>query len=127
MGGGGSSPYNSRLHLICLQLPFLRNLDVTHCCKVVGVALLSQSKQPMSLPSRFSQSPLRTHCHASPLSSNELQRKRGEETLAAVGWTGCIKILESDLWPVSIASSRQTALCKLRPFRHLYPPFWCNR
>lgn len=64
-------------------------------------------------PSRRSQRfPLCPRCHARALTSDELQTKRGEETLAAVGGTGCIKILESDLWPTSIASSRQTVLCK---------------
>lgn len=87
--------------------------------------LMPTQTEPVSLPSRFQQSPLHTHRHASPLGSNELQRKQGEETLAPVGWTRCIKILERDLWPVSTASSRQTALCKQRAF-HLHPPGWYN-
>lgn len=123
----GGNPYNSRLHLICLQLPLSRNLDVTHCCKVTGVALLSQSKQRPRLCQADSSNPHYAHIVMRRRSAQmSYKRKQGEETLAAVGWTGCIKILESDLWPMSIAGSRQTALCKQRPFRHLYPPFWYN-
>lgn len=83
--------------------------------------------EAVSLLRWFWQSPLRTHCHASSLGSNELQRNQGEDTLAAVGWTECIKILESDLWPMSVSSSRQTTLCKQRPHRRLYPPICFNR
>lgn len=57
----GASPYNWKLHLICLQLPFPRNLDVTHCCKVMGVALLSQSRQRLCLCQADSSNPHYTH------------------------------------------------------------------
>lgn len=96
-----------------------------HFSKPIQTEVPPPAPSPCLLPSLFEESTLRSRCHASPSSSNELQRKRGAETLAALGRAGCIKILESDLWPVSIASSRQTTLCKQMPFRHLYRP--CGR